>query len=465
MLLLSLLAPAPALAQEASLGTFSDVPVDHWAFLTVEELARKYQVMGGFPDHTFRGEESVTRYQLAAALDKIMDRMATQVVQGRPIAQADLSALASLLKDYGIDALEARLDKLEKETAELQSKAAASVGVSGHIGSTWMDDSQDDQPPYLATSLGVSLKGTVKGFDFKADMGGAVPAATVGNKPATAGSGKPPDDVWHFNAADVTTTLDGFTIRSGYFSGGSLFSDGTSLKNPFGGAIVGNGVLGPNANPVRWGDRSAALGVSRQIGKVKATASVNNKELMAGVDVQLLDALRVAVSADTDQPDWSDLFDSNKATAQNVYAVADIGSDKLGLSLQGGLSRSLLQGSAQVDWNPFGDVRLGVGAVLRTSGQQVTEVTPGVAFFWPQKGLLFPSLLLAAKEPETVAAATGNTGPGSLLGSLAGVTVTAAWKLEDVGYPNVKLEYDIQQDVLFDDYYEATFAMDVGRGF
>ena len=69
-------APAPAaLAQEASLGTFEDVPLDHWAWLTVETLVRKYQVMAGFPDKTFRGDKTVTRYELAAALSAVMDRI------------------------------------------------------------------------------------------------------------------------------------------------------------------------------------------------------------------------------------------------------------------------------------------------------------------------------------------------------------------------------------------------------
>jgi hypothetical protein len=69
------------------------------------------------------------------------------------------------------------------------------------------------------------------------------------------------------------------------------------------------------------------------------------------------------------------------------------------------------------------------------------------------------------KEPQVVATDHGNTGAGSLLGEQAGVSSVFEWKLEDRGFPNVTFEYNIQQPVLFYEIYDATFALEAGRGF
>ncbi|MCX8052516.1 MAG: S-layer homology domain-containing protein [Armatimonadetes bacterium] len=46
---------------------FKDVPSNHWAAEAVQKLKDK-GILKGYPDKTFRGDEPVTRYELAAAL-------------------------------------------------------------------------------------------------------------------------------------------------------------------------------------------------------------------------------------------------------------------------------------------------------------------------------------------------------------------------------------------------------------
>ncbi len=58
----------PALAQEMP---FKDVPPDHWAAPAVKEVVAK-GILQGFPDGTFRGDQPVTRYELAVALARFM---------------------------------------------------------------------------------------------------------------------------------------------------------------------------------------------------------------------------------------------------------------------------------------------------------------------------------------------------------------------------------------------------------
>ena len=49
---------------------FPDVPTDHWAYEAVNRL-NLAGVISGYPDGTFRGNNPVTRYEVAAMLDRL----------------------------------------------------------------------------------------------------------------------------------------------------------------------------------------------------------------------------------------------------------------------------------------------------------------------------------------------------------------------------------------------------------
>ncbi|MDD2402029.1 MAG: N-acetylmuramoyl-L-alanine amidase [Clostridia bacterium] len=51
---------------------FSDIPPQHWAAESVRKI-KEVGIMVGYSDGTFRGEENITRYELASALDRLMN--------------------------------------------------------------------------------------------------------------------------------------------------------------------------------------------------------------------------------------------------------------------------------------------------------------------------------------------------------------------------------------------------------
>ena len=59
--LLSTTVASTALAAE---NPFSDVPADSWAYDAVAELAAN-GVIDGYPDGTYQGENTMTRYEMA----------------------------------------------------------------------------------------------------------------------------------------------------------------------------------------------------------------------------------------------------------------------------------------------------------------------------------------------------------------------------------------------------------------
>lgn len=66
-IILAALLSRPAISAEQ----FKDVPKDHWAAESVQ-IVKADGVMQGYPDATFKGNKTVTRYELAVALERMI---------------------------------------------------------------------------------------------------------------------------------------------------------------------------------------------------------------------------------------------------------------------------------------------------------------------------------------------------------------------------------------------------------
>ena len=103
---------APQLSDVLPAGEFSDVSPTHWAYSAVNSLAENYGCLAGYPDGTFRGEQFVTRYEFAAAMDVCLGNV-LQLTESESHSDLDtlLEDLADLESELGtlsddIDAIE-----------------------------------------------------------------------------------------------------------------------------------------------------------------------------------------------------------------------------------------------------------------------------------------------------------------------------------------------------------------------
>ena len=64
------------LAQITSVSELTDVKPSDWAFQALQGLVQNYGCIQGYPDRTFRGDRSLTRYEFAAGLNSCLDVMA-----------------------------------------------------------------------------------------------------------------------------------------------------------------------------------------------------------------------------------------------------------------------------------------------------------------------------------------------------------------------------------------------------
>ena len=88
----------------AASNPFTDVPRGHWAYDAVEQL-RQDGVIEGYGDGTYRGERTITRYEMAQMIARAMDQFDQQV--------KGLSGQKPVVQNVGAD--KAMLDRLAAE--------------------------------------------------------------------------------------------------------------------------------------------------------------------------------------------------------------------------------------------------------------------------------------------------------------------------------------------------------------
>ena len=88
----------------AAANPFSDVPADHWAYDSIAKLAAE-GVVDGYGDGTYRGEQEITRYEMAQMVARAMAKNAKS---------ADLDKLAAEFADE-LNSLGVRVAALEKK--------------------------------------------------------------------------------------------------------------------------------------------------------------------------------------------------------------------------------------------------------------------------------------------------------------------------------------------------------------
>lgn len=132
----------PAKAQGATnISELTDVVGNEWAYNALKELVNHpCHILVGYPDRTFRGQKSATRFELAAALYKYEQCIVERLSQKAD--KADLEKFAALLDEFRgelnqlksrVDALEARVKALEEHDIQQDMRLAYAERQKGFI--------------------------------------------------------------------------------------------------------------------------------------------------------------------------------------------------------------------------------------------------------------------------------------------------------------------------------------------
>jgi hypothetical protein len=156
---LTLSVAAPALA---AANPFVDVPAKHWAYDAVTKLAAA-GIVDGYGDGTFRGDKTMTRYEMAQIVAKAMTKSGTA-------STADKALVDKLAKEFNDE-----LKSLGVRVAALEAATKPAVTWSGSVRFQSTQDVDSDSDA-LTNKLRLRLAGkaqvnddTTVGFRFKTE--------------------------------------------------------------------------------------------------------------------------------------------------------------------------------------------------------------------------------------------------------------------------------------------------------
>lgn len=115
----------------AAANPFSDVPADSWAYDAVSTLAAD-GVIDGYPDGTYKGQNTMTRYEMA------------QIV-ARAMAKTDIDKADKALVDKLAAEFAEELDNLGVRVADLEKKSD-NVKWTGELRYRYYDENHDAKP-------------------------------------------------------------------------------------------------------------------------------------------------------------------------------------------------------------------------------------------------------------------------------------------------------------------------------
>jgi len=111
---------AGVFAIPAFAGPFTDVPTDHWAYEAIEKITPEF--ITGYPDGTFKGNRTLTRYEMAMIIARIYDKIeGIQPGQASGVTEQDLQEYKDLV-DNLMKEFEAELAMIKGDVSKANSR-------------------------------------------------------------------------------------------------------------------------------------------------------------------------------------------------------------------------------------------------------------------------------------------------------------------------------------------------------
>ena len=159
--------------QITSIDQFPDVKPTDWAYQALSNLIERYGCVAGYPDGTFRGGKSMTRYEAAALLNACLDRV-TELTDELKRLMKEFESELAILRGR-VDGIEAKVGELEASqfstTTKLSGKATFVIGANSYGGEATSGgfDVEASDLPYLVgvgEALSMDPESTANFLDF-----------------------------------------------------------------------------------------------------------------------------------------------------------------------------------------------------------------------------------------------------------------------------------------------------------
>ncbi len=196
-------------AQEA----FPDIPAGHWAGDAVTRIS-DLGIVIGFPDGTYRGNESFTRYQMALVISRLLDVIQSNMDAMKAMTDADIASLRNALQELASDvaAQGVRLNAAEGAIASLGDDVASNTARIEALENMPMPEGID--PAVLA-----DLQNQIDSARVAADTAAAQAAAAAAAAGAAADAAGAASAQARQNAASIDAINDLLALLNGDIDG------------------------------------------------------------------------------------------------------------------------------------------------------------------------------------------------------------------------------------------------------
>ncbi len=169
--------PSNPMGQITNVNQLRDVEPTAWAYEALRSLVERYGCIVGYPDRTFRGNRSLTRWEFAAGLNACLNALERLIQDGSNVYKEDIDKLNRLTKEFESElaALGARIDTLENRTAFLEDHQFSTttkltgqvvVGLYGIAGGEKNGGQPIPQTPVLGYRTRLELNTSFTGEDL-----------------------------------------------------------------------------------------------------------------------------------------------------------------------------------------------------------------------------------------------------------------------------------------------------------
>ena len=127
--------------QVTSVTQFSDVQPTDWAYQALSNLVEKYGCVAGYPNGTYKGGQSMTRYEAAALLNACLDRVTEVTDELQRLMDEFKTELAALTGR--VTGLENKVGKLEAQQFSTTTKLRGEVSMIIGGVDNWFANNSD----------------------------------------------------------------------------------------------------------------------------------------------------------------------------------------------------------------------------------------------------------------------------------------------------------------------------------
>ncbi|MGK7936569.1 MAG: iron uptake porin [Xenococcaceae cyanobacterium] len=127
---------ANSLLQVTNVQQLRDVDPADWAYEALRSLVDRYGCIVGFPDQTYRGGKSLSRYEFAAGLNSCLNQIERLIASSEAVLREDLETIQRLIEEFQAElaSIEGRVDNLEGRVAFLEdNQFSTTTKLTGNI--------------------------------------------------------------------------------------------------------------------------------------------------------------------------------------------------------------------------------------------------------------------------------------------------------------------------------------------